>query len=80
MPALDYGGWPLFCHPDTPGVLVRQFCQALVSRRDAIPWDIGGLRQPPLPLERMVRDSPDTPLDVPLHPAAVAVWQEHGFL
>jgi TRAP-type uncharacterized transport system substrate-binding protein len=80
VPALDYGGWPLFCHQDTPDVLIRQFCQALVSRRDAIPWDIGGVRQPPLPLERMVRDSPDTPMDVPLHPAAVAVWQEHGFL
>jgi hypothetical protein len=35
---------------------------------------------PPLPLEQMVRDSPVTPLDVPLHPRAAAVWQQHGFL
>jgi hypothetical protein len=49
-------------------------------RRDHIPWDIGGVSQPPLPLERMVRESSVTPLDVPLHPRAAAVWQRHGFL
>ena len=43
-------------------------------------WDIGGVHQPPLPLHRMVRESPDTPFDVPMHPAAAAVWQQHGYL
>jgi hypothetical protein len=43
-------------------------------------WDLGPFQQPPLPLEQMVRDSPVTPLDVPLHPRAAAVWQQHGFL
>jgi hypothetical protein len=43
-------------------------------------WDIGGVSQPPLPLERMVKESPATPLDVPLHPRAAAVWQQHGYL
>ncbi len=80
VPALDYGGWPVFCRTDTPDVLVDQFCRALFARRDTIVWDIGGVQQPPLPLERMVRDSPITPLDVPLHPRAAAVWTEHGFL
>jgi hypothetical protein len=28
----------------------------------------------------MVQDSPVTPLDVPLHPRAAAVWREQGFL
>jgi hypothetical protein len=28
----------------------------------------------------MVKDSPITPLDVPLHPAAAAVWRQHGYL
>jgi hypothetical protein len=42
--------------------------------------DIGGVRQPPLPLERMVREAPDTPLDVPMHPSAADVWRQHGFL
>ena len=80
VPAVDFSGWPIYCRTDTPGVLVEQFCQALVVRRDDIVWDIGGVRQPPLPLERMVREAPDTPLDVPMHPSAADVWRQHGFL
>jgi hypothetical protein len=80
VPAVDYSGWPIYCRADTPGALVEKFCQALVTRRNHIVWDIGGVRQPPLPLERMVRESPDTPLDVPLHPRAEAVWRQHGYL
>ena len=79
VPALDYGGWPIFCRTDTADALVDQFCRALIVRGDTIVWDIGGVRQPPLPLERMVRDSPVTPLDVPLHPRAAAVWAEQGY-
>ena len=60
--------------------LISKFCHALVSRRDVIVWDIGGPHQPPLPLERMARESPSTPQDVPLHPSAAAVWRAHGFL
>lgn len=80
VPAVDFSGWPIYCRSDTPGVLVEQFCRALVSRRDDIVWDIGGVCQPPLPLERMVKESPVTPLDVPMHPRAAAVWQQHGYL
>ena len=79
VPALDYSGWPIFCRTDTPDQLIELFCQALVTRRDSIVWNIGGPHQPPLPLEQMVKDSPVTPLDVPLHPRAAAVWQRHGF-
>jgi hypothetical protein len=35
--------------------------------------------QPPLPLERMVKESPATPFDVPMHPRAAAVWRQHGY-
>ena len=80
VPAVDYSGWPIYCRADTPDELVGHFCEALVSRRDGIVWDIGGVRQPPLPLERMVTDSPVTPMDVPLHPRAAAVWRKHGLL
>jgi TRAP-type uncharacterized transport system substrate-binding protein len=80
VPTVDYSGWPIYCRTDTPDALIEQFCQALASRRDDIVWDIGGVRQPPLPLERMVRESPMTPLDVPMHPRAAAVWREHGYL
>lgn len=80
VPALDYSGWPIYCRTDTPDALVELFCQALVTRRDDIVWDIGGVHQPPLPLERMVIESPATPLDVPMHPRAAAVWRQHGYL
>ena len=77
---VDYSGWPIYCRTDTPDALVGHFCQALVSRREHIPWDIGGVHQPPLPLQRMVHESPATPQDVPMHPRAAAVWREHGYL
>jgi TRAP-type uncharacterized transport system substrate-binding protein len=80
VPAVDFSGWPIYCGAAAPGALVERFCQALVSRRESIAWDIGGVRQPPLPLERMVRESPATPQDVPMHPSAAAVWREHGYL
>jgi len=80
IPTVDYSGWPIYCRTDTPDALVEHFCEALVSRRGDIVWDIGGPRQPPLPLERMVTESPATPLDVPLHPRAAAVWRRHGYL
>src|SRR2546430_1362699 len=60
VPAVDFSGWPIYCRADTPGTLVERFCQALVTRRDHIVWDIGGPQQPPLPLERMVTESPAT--------------------
>lgn len=74
--ALDFSGWPVFVHADTPDSAVRRMCAGLEARKDVIPWDGDG----PLPLERMCRDTPDTPLDVPLHPAAEAFWKERGYL
>jgi TRAP-type uncharacterized transport system substrate-binding protein len=77
---VDYSGWPIYCRADASDALIDKFCRALITRRDAIVWNIGGPKQPPLPLEQMARESPSTPQDVPLHPAATAVWQEHGYL
>jgi hypothetical protein len=77
---VDYSGWPIYCRTSAPNTLIERFCEALIARRETIVWDIGGVRQPPLPLDRMVRESPSTPQDVPLHPAATAVWQAHGYL
>jgi hypothetical protein len=80
IPTVDYSGWPLYCRASAPDALIEKFCLALIARRDSIVWDIGGPVQPPLPLDRMARESPYTPQDVPLHPAAAAVWRAHGFL
>ena len=73
---IDFSGWPIFMRTDLPDTLVTQMCAALEARKALIPWDGEG----PLPLERMCRDAPDTPIDVPLHPAAERFWRERGYL
>lgn len=81
VPSLDFSGWPIFTRENAPDALIAGFCRALEARKDRIPWEMGDARnQPPLPLERMCRDTPEGPLDVPLHPAAEQVWQELGYL
>jgi hypothetical protein len=77
---VDYSGWPIYCRASAPVALIEKFCLALIAKRDSIVWDIGGPAQPPLPLDRMDRESPATPQDVPLHAAAAAVWRAHDFL
>ena len=73
---LDFSGWPIFVHADTADELVAQICDALDRRKALIPWEGAG----PLPVERMCRDGADTPLDVPLHPAAERFWEKRGYL
>lgn len=80
VPTVDYSGWPIFCRTDTPDLVVDQFCRGLDAAKDHLVWDLGPVRQEPMPLSRMVADSPTTPMDVPLHPRAEAVWRELGYL
>lgn len=77
---VDFSGWPIFTHRGASDLLIKNFCEALEARKQRIPWDIGPLKQPPLPLERMCLDSEETPLDVPFHPAAERFWRERGYL
>ncbi|HEY3116130.1 MAG TPA: hypothetical protein VGK54_05260 [Chloroflexota bacterium] len=72
----DFSGWPIYTHSSVPDETVRWFCEALEARKDRMPWQGEG----PLPLERMCKDSPAGPLDVPLHPAAERFWRERGYL
>jgi hypothetical protein len=76
VPTVDFSGWPIFVHADLPERLVTQICQALEARKHLIPWEGEG----PLPLDRMCRDTPATPLDVPLHPAAEEFWRRRGYI
>ena len=76
VPALDFSGFTVFTHADTPDEVITAFCSALEARRDRIPLQ----REDSLPLEQMARDTPEAPLDVPLHPAAQRFWQERGYL
>jgi len=73
---LDFSGWPIYTHADTPDQLVTDFCRALKASKDRVPW----AEDAPLPLERMVHDTADGHLEVPLHPAAERFWRECGYL
>ena len=73
---IDFSGWPIFVHADADADLIARFCKALDRRRHLIPWQGDG----PLPTNRMCRDAPETPLDVPLHPGADRAWRELGYL
>ena len=74
--SLDFSGWPIYTHKDTPDTLVTDFCRALEASKDRIPW----AQEAPLPLVQMVRDTPEGHLEVPLHPAAERFWRECGYL
>lgn len=76
---VDFSGWPIFAHIEAPDVLITNFCAALEKRKNVIEWQRGRTIEP-LPLDRMCKDSQDTPLDVPLHPAAERFWKEKGYL
>lgn len=73
---VDYSGWPIYTHAAVPEAIVEAFCEALEARKGQIPWEFEG----PLPLERMVRNEADTPLEIPLHPGAERFWRKRGYL
>jgi TRAP-type uncharacterized transport system substrate-binding protein len=76
VPTLDFSGWPVYTHQDTPDSLVADFCAALEASKAQIPW----AEDTPLPLDRMVRDTAEGHLEIPLHPAAERFWRECGYL
>jgi hypothetical protein len=73
---IDFSGWPIFVREDLDDAIVTQMCAGLDARKQNIPWEGEG----PLPVERMAREAPDTPQDVPLHPAAERYWKSKGYL
>jgi TRAP-type uncharacterized transport system substrate-binding protein len=77
VPAVDFSGWPVFTLASTPDEAVTAFCAALEARRDRIPW-FGG--EGPMPLDRMVQNTPEAPLTIPLHPAAERFWRGQGYI
>jgi TRAP-type uncharacterized transport system substrate-binding protein len=76
VPAVDFSGFPVFTHAETPESFVYDFSKALDARRDRIAYQQPGL----LPTNVMCKDTPDGPLDVPLHPGAERYWREAGYL
>jgi TRAP-type uncharacterized transport system substrate-binding protein len=76
VPTLDFSGWPIYTHENTPDSMVTDFCAALEASKEQIPW----AEDAPLPLEQMVRDTRDGHLEISLHPAAERFWHECGYL
>ena len=76
VPTLDFSGWPIYTHANTPDQMVVDFCRALEESKQRIPW----AHDRPLPLANMVQDTPEGHLEVPLHPAAERFWRERGYL
>ena len=72
---VDFSGWIVYTHEDTPDDVVEAFCGALEVRKDKIPYrHPDGSKLPPeapLPLDEMCRDTIHGPLYVPLHKAAL---------
>ena len=71
---LDFSGFLIYTHQSTSDDLVTAFCGALLASASRIPWQGGDA----LPIPRMVTDSVDAPLPIPLHPAAATFWEDHG--
>jgi len=76
VPAIDFSGWPVFTLAGTPDAMVTAFCEALVARRDRMPW----YGQGPMALDKMVQDTREAPLAIPLHPAAERFWRGMGYI
>ncbi|MBM2811324.1 MAG: hypothetical protein HW416_2083 [Chloroflexi bacterium] len=80
--AIDFSGWIVYTHADTPDDLVTAFCDALEVRKDRIPFTardgVAGRKE--LPLDWMCRDTKEGPLYVPLHPAAERFWRQKGYI
>ena len=76
VPTLDFSGFPVYTHLNVPDAIVTSICSALEARKEKILWQEEG----PLPLDRMCRDTPEGPLNIPLHPAADRFWRERGYL
>jgi TRAP-type uncharacterized transport system substrate-binding protein len=76
VPTVDFSGFTVFTHAETPESFVHDFARALDVRQARIPTQQPG----PLPVDQMCRDTPEGPLDVPLHPGAERYWREAGYL
>lgn len=73
---IDYSGWPIVVHENLAEELAYRIVAVLDRIHDEIPYDAA---QPP-PMSTLCRDTPDGPLDFPLHPGAERYYREKGYL
>lgn len=75
VPALEFGGWPLFCRADFPDELAYAVVKAIDTRKDTMPVD--GDR---FDMSRICRNTDEGPMCIPLHPGAERYYREKGYL
>ncbi|HUB96377.1 MAG TPA: TAXI family TRAP transporter solute-binding subunit [Stellaceae bacterium] len=72
-PCIDYSGWPLYANASLPEQTVYDVCASFAARADEIPWEKESFTD----VGQVWRDTPATPIDVPLHPGAERWLKEH---
>jgi TRAP-type uncharacterized transport system substrate-binding protein len=75
VPALEFGGWSLFCRADLPGEAAYAIVKAIDLRKEtiAVDWDR-------LDMNRICRNTAEGPFCIPLHPGAERYYKEKGYL
>jgi len=71
---LDFSGWPIYCNASLPDETAYDICAALAAREVEVPWEKGTSST----ALDMLRETENTPMDVPLHPGAARWLREHG--
>ena len=74
--AVDFSGWPIVTHADLPDELAYQVVGVIEQMRENIEYDTPGIP----PMTQFCTDTPDGPLDLPLHPGAESYYREKGCL
>jgi len=74
--AVDFSGWPIVTRADLPEELAYHIVGVIEQMREDIPYDTPGIP----PMRHFCSDTPDGPLDVPLHPGAERYYREKGYL
>jgi TRAP-type uncharacterized transport system substrate-binding protein len=71
---IDFSGWALYTRAAMSAEAVYQVCDALHARANEIPWEAGAYTD----FGQLGRDTPATPIGVPLHPGAARWFSEHS--
>ena len=74
--AVDFSGWPIVARAGLPEELAYHVVEVIAQMREDIPYDTPGIP----PMTQFCSDTPDGPLDIPLHPGAERFYREKGYL
>ena len=74
--AVDFSGWPIVTHAELPDELAYHLVQVIEQMREQIGYDTPEVP----PMTQFCTDTPDGPLDLPLHPGAERYYKEKGYL